>query len=113
MRLRKARLRSPAGERLAFERSCSCSRPRNRGFRALHDRQSNDERRPFTPNIIVSADFAAVLSHSAVTDAQSQASPLAHFFSGKEWVEDVIDFANPIAVVAEGDFHHAGDYCGA
>jgi hypothetical protein len=46
-------------------------------------------------------NLTAVLAHNAVANAQAQASPFAHFFSGEEWIENPIRMRDSWPVVTK------------
>ena len=60
---------------------------------------------PCPPSVVVAENFAAVLLHDAVADAQAEAGTLADFFGGEEGIENLVGMRDSVAVIAERNFN--------
>src|SRR5262245_810339 len=71
------------------------------------DRQAHAECGSGAVMVVGAHDFAFVLAHDAVTDAQPQAGPLPDFLGGEKRIENALGVLDAFAIVAELRFQPA------
>jgi hypothetical protein len=71
--------------------------------------KADDEGGSRPVGIVVAKNFACMLLHNAVADAEAEAGSLADLLGGEEGIEDAIGMGNAVSVVGERNFDGIAD----